>query len=369
MRKRQTISVRVPGGRYPVWIEPGLLRQSAAVVQRLRPGCPWLFVVSSPRVWSLWGAELACGLKRAGVRCVPLLMDDREARKRLSTVEALAGKLLQLGADRCSLLAAFGGGVVGDVAGFLAASYMRGIDYLQIPTTVVGQVDSAIGGKTGVNLASGKNLLGAFHHPLGVLVDPSVLATLSRREFRAGLYEVIKYGAIGDRALFEFLEKELPAVQRRAPRALAFVLARSIRQKARVVGADEREQGLRQILNFGHTIGHALETLGGYRRLRHGEAVGWGMLAATRLAERCGEIPAPDAQRIRRLIHSLGPLPRPPRVSARRLYRQLFADKKKAGAALTFVLPRSIGRVRIRRDLPREQVLLVLRELLSASRA
>lgn len=295
------------------------------------------------------------------------MMDDREEGKRLSTVEQLADELLRRGADRGAVLAALGGGVVGDVTGFLAASYMRGVAYLQIPTTLVGQIDSAIGGKTGVNLRGGKNLLGAFHQPLAVLVDPRTLETLSAREYRAGLYEVVKCAVIGDPGLFQFLEKNLKAVLAREPRALRTVLERSIRLKAGIVSRDEREQNLRRVLNLGHTVGHALETLSDYRGLRHGEAVGWGMIAATRLAARLGRLAPTTAERIVALAGAMGRLPDLPRLPAERLYAQLFADKKKQDGELRFVLPRGIGRVEVAGGLPRATVLAALRDLIRAA--
>lgn len=364
-----TVWVRAPRGRYPVWVGSGLLRDAGRRLRRLRPRCRRLFVVSSPRVWRLWGGELARGLRAAGLRVETLLMNDREANKRLATVERLADELVARGADRGSLLAALGGGVVGDVAGFLAASYMRGVDYVQIPTTLVGQVDSALGGKTGVNLAGGKNLLGAFHQPVAVVVDLRALTSLPAREFRAGLYEVVKGAVVGDAALFRFLEKRLPAVLGRNEAALRTVLLRSIGLKAGIVSRDEREQGLRRVLNFGHTVGHALETLGGYRGLRHGEAVAYGMIAATLVAARLGRVPAPTAARILALVRSVGRLPPLPRVSPAEIYRQLFADKKKQGARLVFVLPRGLGRVETVGGVPRAAVLAALRELPAVSSA
>jgi 3-dehydroquinate synthase len=328
-----------------------------------------VFVVSSPRIWRPWGRKLAAGLRAAGIRTETLLMDDREEVKRLATLERLAGKLLARGADRGALLVALGGGVVGDVTGFLAASYMRGVDYVQIPTTLVGQVDSALGGKTGVNLRRGKNLLGAFHQPLAVLADPRALSSLSARDFRAGLYEVVKAAVIGDPTLFRFLERRMKAVLAREEAALRTILARSIRLKARVVARDERERGPRQVLNFGHTCGHALETLTGYRRLRHGEAVAYGMLAATALATRLGRISAREAERIAAGVRAVGGLPALPRLSPERIYAQLQADKKRRGAEPVFILPRGVGRVEIARDVPRAALLAALRELRAAASA
>lgn len=362
----ETIRVRAPSASYPVWVGSGLLRDAGRRVRRLRPDCRRLFVVTSPRVSTLWGKELARGLRAAGIRSETLLMNDREERKRLSTVEHLAEGLLRRGADRKAVVAALGGGVVGDVTGFLAASYMRGVAVVQVPTTLLGQIDSAIGGKTGVNLRAGKNLVGAFHQPLAVLVDPRTLDSLPVREYRAGLYEVAKCAVIGAPGLFRFLERELPAVLAGKDWCVRRLLRDSIRLKAGVVARDERESGLRQVLNFGHTFGHAWEALGDYRRLRHGEAVGWGMIAATRLAAQLRQISPEDAERIVTLVASLGRLPALPPVRPERLYRQLFADKKKTGGELRFVLPRQVGRVEIVRNVPRAAVLATLRELAGA---
>ena len=363
----QTIPVRAPSRHYPVFVGHGLLHRSGELLQRVWPHCRHLFVVSSARVWSLWGSAFAAGLRRRGIDAELLLMDDREEKKSLATVQKLAHALLQRGADRTALLAALGGGVVGDVTGFLAASFMRGVDYVQIPTTLVAQADSAIGGKTGVNLGEGKNLLGAFYQPGAVLVDPQILTTLPAREFTAGLYEVIKYAIIADTTLFSFLERQLAAVKQRQPAALHYALRQCIRLKAHVVARDEREQNLRRNLNFGHTFAHALEALTHYRRLRHGEAVGWGMIAATHLAERLRRIRPADARRILSLVSAAGRLPVLPRLPAERILTQLYADKKKRGEALFFVLPCGIGRVEVTADIPRTALLSTLRSLSDVS--
>lgn len=361
--RARTLWVRTPTARYPVRIGAGLLATAGLQCRRLKPYSNHVFVISSPRVWRLWGRPLARSLRRAGLEPHTVLMDDRETMKRLATVERLAGELLKRGADRGALLVALGGGVVGDVAGFLAASYMRGVDYVQIPTTLVGQVDSAVGGKTGVNLRSGKNLLGAFHHSRAVLADTRTLATLSDRDFRAGLYEVVKCAVIGDARLFRYLERQMPAVLARRSQALTHSIEAAVRLKAAIVSRDERESGPRRLLNFGHTFGHAFEAGGGYRGLRHGEAVGWGMLAATRLSERLGMLADSEAARIANLVRAVGKLPRLPRLSAVALYRQLFADKKKRGHELRFVLPQAIGRAAVASGIHRDAVLAVLREL------
>jgi len=348
---------------YSVYVGAGLVARCGSWLRK-EDNRRRLFVISSPRVWRHTARALHRGLARAGIPYDTLLMDDPEEKKSLATVEHLARRLVRRGADRTSRLMAVGGGVVGDVVGFLAASFMRGVDYFQVPTTLVAQIDSAIGGKTGVNLPEGKNLVGAFHHPRFVLVDPTLLGSLPSREFQAGLYELIKYAVIGDRGLFVFLERRLEAVKRREPAAVAHVLGRAIRQKARIVAADEREQGLRQVLNFGHTFGHALEALTRYRGFRHGEAVGWGMLMATRLAERLQRVSASDARRIAALVHAAGSLPALPQISAGRVVGQMQADKKRQGGALVLVLPRTIGRVEVTASVPRAALQATLQEFL-----
>ncbi len=259
----------------------GVLRELPRVVSRVAPGGA-VFVISSPRVWRRWGARV--GKLLGSARRATILMDDAETAKNLSTVERACRDLVHAGADRGALIVAVGGGVVGDVAGFVAASYARGIALVHVPSTVVAQVDSAIGGKTGVNLPEGKNLVGAFYPAMAVVADPDLLSTLPPREFRSGIYEIVKYGVIGDLKLFQYLERNMEKVLRRDRAALTFVIERSIAQKARVVSQDERESGLREILNFGHTFAHALESVTRYRKYLHGEAVGWGMIAASRLA-------------------------------------------------------------------------------------
>lgn len=361
--KSETLWVRTASRRYPVWLSPGLLGRSGPALRHLRPGLRQLTIVSSPRVWRLWGPTLTGGLRAGGLRTCVLLMNDREEDKRLATVEKLAGKLLESGADRDALLLALGGGVVGDVAGFLAATYMRGVDCVQVPTTLVAMVDSALGGKTGVNLRDGKNLLGSFHQPLAVLVDTQTLSTLPAREFRSGLYEVVKTAILGDASLFRYLEANLAKVRQRDASALRKVVTGCARVKARVVSRDEHEQGLRQVLNLGHTIGHALETLASYRGIKHGEAVGWGLLGATRLAVRLGRLSPGAARRISALVRAVGPLPALPRASAKRILAQMQADKKRRGGRLRFVLPVAVGRVQVSGDVPRGQILATLCEL------
>jgi 3-dehydroquinate synthase len=260
----------------------------------------------------------------------------------MASVERLTREMLRAGADRGSLLIAFGGGIVGDVGGFVAAVFMRGIDYVQVPTTFLAQVDSSVGGKTGVNLPEGKNLVGSFHQPRAVFADIGVLGTLPVRELKAGLMESVKAGIIRDRALVRYMEENVRAIVGRDAKALEKVIAASIRMKAGVVNKDERENGLRMILNLGHTVGHAIEQATRYKALQYGEAVGWGMVAALHLGRQRGTISGAQFDRLERLIYLYGPLPalklRPARVIA-----ATAADKKNVGGVRRFVLPLGIG--------------------------
>jgi len=329
------------------------------MASRVRPDGA-VFVISSPRVWRHWGGRIERQLARRSPQTI--LIDDAETAKNLSTVERACRDLVRAGADRRAVIVAVGGGVVGDVAGFVAASYARGIGLIHVPTTIVAQVDSAIGGKTGVNLPEGKNLVGAFYPPMGVVSDPAFLNSLPPRDFRSGIYEIIKYGVIGDAGLFRFLEGNLEKVLRRDRSALIFVIERSIAQKGRVVSKDEHESGLREILNFGHTFAHALESTTRYRTYLHGEAVGWGMMAASRLAVEMEMLSPGDEERIAKMIASVGPLPAWPPIAAAQLIAAMQADKKTRAGRLRFVLPEEIGAVRCGVEAEEEMLVRVLRE-------
>jgi 3-dehydroquinate synthase len=345
-----TIRVTSSAGPYDVYCGGDALARSASLIKRLGE-TTGVFVVSSPRVWRHWGKAISSklGVGR-GKQCI--LFDDVESAKRLAAVESITRQLVRGGADRHSTVVAVGGGVVGDVVGFAAASYLRGVRLVHIPTTLVAQIDSSIGGKTGVNLPEGKNLVGAFYPPKLIITEPATLRTLPHREFRSGLYEVVKTGVIADEELFEFIEKKMAALLRRDPGALAYVIDRCIRVKAFVVKEDERESGLRQILNYGHTLGHALEAVTGYRRFLHGEAIGWGMIAATLLAVALNRVPDQDASRILRMIASVGPLPPLGKIEASQLRPIMAGDKKARGGRVLWVLPRRIGKTEWGAEVP-----------------
>jgi 3-dehydroquinate synthase len=294
-------------------------------------------------------------------------MRDGEQFKQLSSVEALSEKLLKLGADRKAVVLAFGGGVVGDVAGMLASVYMRGVRLVQIPTTVQAQLDAAIGGKTGVNLRAGKNLVGTFYQPQIVLIDPATLSTLPLREFRAGMYEALKAGVIGNVELFARLETCSISTLRKDRDFLTWVLAESVRLKAEVVSADEREGDLRRVLNFGHTIGHALEAATNYRTFLHGEAVAWGMIAATRISAEIGLCHTAIYDRIVNAVRAWGPLPRVTVQTAKAL-KLMQSDKKTESGSVHFVLPKEIGKVEIVKNVPERAIAAALAEIRRLSR-
>ncbi len=336
----QTIRVDTPSARYDVVAGTGLLATLAPRIERVGGRLPRrVFVLTSPEIWALWGEAFQASFAEPPIA---LFLPAGEKHKTLASVEKLLRQMVAAGGDRGSLLIAFGGGIVGDVGGFVAAAFMRGIPYVQVPTTFLSQVDSSVGGKTGVNLPEGKNLVGSFHHPLAVFADIGVLGTLPDRELRSGLMESVKAGIIRDRTLVRFMEEHVDEILRRDAKALEKVIAASIRMKADVVNRDERESGLRMILNFGHTLGHAIEQVTRYKAMLHGEAVGWGMVAALHLAKKRGTISSRQAERLESLIFLYGPLP-PLKVRAAKLVAASGSDKKNVGGVRRFVLPVGIG--------------------------
>jgi len=355
------IKVRSSVRSYEVLCGDGALGGARREIARLGLSTG-VYLLSSPRVWKHWGKKCHAFFSGLGAARV-ILFDDREAAKNLRTMETICRKLVHAGADRRAVLVAIGGGVVGDVAGFAAASYLRGVMLVHVPTTLVAQVDSAIGGKTGVNLPEGKNLVGAFYPPRLVIVDPRMLATLPDWEYRSGLYEVIKYGVIGDRALFAYLEKHLDKLLFRDGTALRWVIAHCVRAKARIVSRDEREAGLREVLNFGHTFAHALETVTRYRKFLHGEAVGWGMIAAAALSEDLRLLAPSDVARIARLVLQIGTVPQAPRFAPAQWIAAMRADKKNRRGRMRFVLARGIGRVSRGVEVPETKIAGVLERI------
>jgi 3-dehydroquinate synthase len=344
---------------YPVLIAPGLSRHLTALLHAQGVTGQCLLVSASP-IWRLHGVRFR-RLPDAGPR--PALLPDGERAKTLASVDRLYAECVRRRLDRSATIVAVGGGVVGDVAGFAAATYLRGIRIVHVPTTLLAQVDSAIGGKVGVNLPAGKNLVGAFHPPALVVCDPQLLLTLPPREFRSGLYEVVKYGVISSRSLFDTLETSLGAVLARDMDLLTRVIAECGRLKASVVMADERETGPRRVLNFGHTIGHALEAITKYRRFRHGEAIGHGMLAAAHLSARRGLLTAADEERLDALIRAMGTLPRVTDLSIADALDVVARDKKVVRRRLHFVLARGIGATEIVTDVTTRDLQAAMRHL------
>jgi 3-dehydroquinate synthase len=356
--KIKRISVKSSAGPYSVVAGAGAISRAAKEIAALGRFSS-VHVVSSPKVWRAAGKTVQRGLRLSNRGAIHLF-NDAESAKNLQSVEHIARSLSRAGADRKSLLIAVGGGVVGDVAGFAAASYLRGVALVHIPTTLVAQVDSSMGGKTGVNLPEGKNLVGAFYPPRLIITDPELLCTLPEREFRGGLAEVIKHAIIADAKMFAMLERDLERVLRRDRDLLNFLIARNVQIKARVVSRDERESGLREILNFGHTFAHALESVTKYRRYQHGEAVAWGMMAAAFLGHEVGLTRADDGSRIVALIRRLGPLPPWPQVPPAAFVAAMRSDKKSRSGILRFVLSPRIGEARSYGSVPLQAVERVL---------
>jgi 3-dehydroquinate synthase len=366
--KIKRIRVKSSDGPYCVVCGAGAIQRAAQEIAALGSFSS-VHVVSSHKVWRAVGKRVHRGLKLSKNGAVHLF-DDAESAKNLRSVEQITRSLSREGADRRSLLVAVGGGVVGDVAGFAASAFLRGVQLVQVPTTLVAQVDSSIGGKTGVNLPEGKNLVGSFYPPRLVVTDPELLRTLSDHEFRGGLAEVIKHAIIADGQMFAALEKDMEKLLRRDRHAIGSLIPRNVEIKARVVSRDERESGLREILNFGHTFAHALESVTKYRRYQHGEAVAWGMIAASFLGHELGLTRAHDVSRIVALIRRLGPLPPWPSVPPSTLLEAMRSDKKARSGVLRFVLSPRIGSARSYDAVPLhvvERVLHFTPRLLAAS--
>jgi len=366
------VHVNLADRSYDIVVASGELPQAARMIEswsqvrQHKSGSRSALVVTDVNVLETHAGQVVRSLREAGWRCEVEALPAGETTKSLEQANRLYDRLIDLQADRHTLVVAVGGGVIGDLAGFVAATYARGIPFVQIPTTLLSQVDSSVGGKVGVNHPRAKNMIGAFYQPLGVLIDTSLLETLPDREYRAGLAEVVKYGVILDASFFEYLETHVPELNRRIPEVLRHVVARSCRLKADVVEHDEFERtGLRAVLNYGHTFAHAFEALCGYGELLHGEAVAIGMVYASRLADRLGRIPVELTTRQEQLLRRLSlpvRLPHPKALPIDSLLGRMQLDKKTVGGQLRFVLPSRLGHVELVDGVPPAEVTTVIAE-------
>jgi 3-dehydroquinate synthase len=345
-----TLKVELGDRSYPILIGEGLLRQAELIRQHV-PARD-ILVVSNTTVAPLYMASLVSGL--SGGRVVEAILPDGESHKTLATVGRILDVLVANRFGRDCTVVALGGGVVGDMAGFAAACYQRGVAYVQVPTTLLAQVDSSVGGKTGVNHPGGKNLIGAFHQPAAVIADASTLASLPARELRAGIAEVIKYGLLGDAAFFGWLEEHMEELLAADPAALSHVIKRSCEIKAEIVGRDEREQGDRALLNLGHTFGHAVESATHYTRWLHGEAVGAGLLMAAAMSQECGLVEAAQVERLRVLLERAGLPVRIDGVTPEVALEHMRIDKKALGGRMRLILLRQIGDSFVTADYPEQ---------------
>lgn len=350
-RERRTVEVNVPGRPYAVHVGAGILASVGYDLQALEVG-PRLAVLTHAALWRRYGGGLRTVLSEWGFSVAPVLVRPGEPSKSLRVAERVVGAMAAAGLDRTSALVALGGGVVGDLAGFVAALYMRGIGVVQVPTTLLAQVDAAIGGKVAVNHRLAKNLIGTFHQPRLVVCDVATLASLPAREMRSGLAEVIKYGVIADPELFAFAERHLDWLLVRSEEALVEIVERCAAIKARVVAEDERETGARLVLNYGHTVGHALEAATAYRRFAHGEAIAVGMTAAAEIAVRLGVFDRSAAERQRQVLAGAGLPTNAPGVDPGAVLDAMRLDKKGQAGRPRWVLPVRIGEVAVRDDVP-----------------
>ena len=354
----ERLEVRLGKRAYPILVGPGLLGSRELFAQHA--GAARLLVVTDEAVGPLWLPRLEAGL--SGRDYSVCVLPGGEQQKTLGNVAALIDALVGARINRDGAVLALGGGVVGDIAGFAAASYQRGIAIVQLPTTLLAQVDSAVGGKTGVNHPGGKNLIGAFHQPAAVITDTDTLSTLPERELRAGFAEIVKAALVADGAFFAWLEANCARVLARDGAALAEAIRRACEIKAAIVAADEREQGQRALLNLGHTFGHAIEAGAGYGDVLHGEAVAAGMVLAAELSARTGRIPRSEALRVRALLAAAGLPVDPPRLGRARMLELMAMDKKVKGGQVRLVLLDGIGRASVRADYPREALEALLEE-------
>lgn len=350
----RTLTVQLGTRSYPIHIGSGLLDRVELVLERM----PQMTaaVVTNTTIEPLYCRRFAATLEARGVRVVPVVLPDGEAYKNWESLNHIFDLLIAGRCERRTTIIAVGGGVIGDLAGFAAAVYQRGVPFIQVPTTLLAHVDSAVGGKTAINHPSGKNMIGAFYQPRAVIIDTDTLQSLPEREFAAGIAEVIKYGAIRDGAFFEWLEQHIDELLARDPGALGHAIERSCTNKAEVVGQDERETGDRALLNYGHTFGHAIETGVGYGAWLHGEAVAAGMVLAARLSRRLGYLDDTDVERIAALLRRAGLPVHAPELSVERYFELMAHDKKVEGGRLRFILLRRLGEAFLAADVPESAV-------------
>jgi 3-dehydroquinate synthase len=346
----QTLNLALGDRSYPIHIGAGLLARAELIAERLPKKTA--AIITNTTVAPLYLAPLERALEARGVEVIAITLPDGEQHKNWETLNRIFDALLEHRCERGTTLIALGGGVVGDLAGFAAAAFLRGVPYIQVPTTLLAQVDSAVGGKTAINHPLGKNMIGAFYQPRAVIADTDTLATLPPRELAAGLAEVIKYGLIHDPALFEWLEKNMGRLANREAEPLAHAIERSCAIKAEIVALDEREDGMRALLNFGHTFGHAIEAGTGYGTWLHGEAVGAGMALAARLSQRLGLIGQDDVRRVDAILEAARLPARPPDLGLARYLELMGHDKKVEGGRIRFVLLKRIGEAFVTADVP-----------------
>jgi 3-dehydroquinate synthase len=353
-----TLNVPLGSRSYPIHIGAGLLSRAELIAEKLPQ--KRAVIITNTTIAPLYLAPLQRALEGRGVGVVPITLPDGESYKSWDTLNQIFDALIEHRCERGTALIALGGGVIGDLAGFAAAVYQRGVPYVQVPTTLLAQVDSAVGGKTAINHPRGKNMVGAFYQPLAVVSDTDTLASLPRRELAAGLAEIVKYGVIRDPSFFGWLEANMGRLARREPEALAYAIERSCANKAEVVALDERESGPRALLNFGHTFGHAIETATGYGAWLHGEAVAAGMLLAATLSQRLGLVGNEDVRRLAAVLKEAGLPLAPPALGVERYLELMGHDKKVEGGRMRFILLKRIGEAFVSGEVPRAALAEVL---------
>jgi 3-dehydroquinate synthase len=356
------IKVKLGVQSYNIFIKNDLLKMAGRLIKG-STGAKAVVILSVKPVFEKYGNILSASLRKAGMRFNTILIPDGETQKNEGSLLFILKKMAQLGLQRDSCLIAFGGGVIGDLGGFAASIYMRGIDFIQCPTTLLAQVDASVGGKTAIDFAGIKNLIGTFYQPKLVLIDPVALETLDKRQFKTGLAEIIKYGVIQDEKLFEKIENYLGTVIEREPVLLSFLIARSCEIKARIISEDEKENGKRALLNYGHTLGHAFESYFQYKILTHGEAIAYGMLFASRLSHQMGLCPKTVVQRQSQLLKRAGLFRKLPPFNPQKVCEKMFLNKKARNGQIQFILTRKIGLVTIQKNVPQSLILSALNQL------